>query len=137
MTGRSVEKTLQLDAPRERVWEAITDAGQLAQWFGDEAELELKPGGSGAMTWENHGRYAMRVDAVEPPWRLVWSWVHEPDLAFEDAPATTVEWVLTERPDGGTTLFLRETGFLTDKHQGQNDGGWDEELGHLGALLGN
>ena len=136
MTGRIVEKTLELDAPLARVWAAITEAGELAQWFGERAELDLVPGGRGAMTWKNHGRYAMRVDEVEAPTRLVWSWVHEPDVAFEDAPATSVEWVLTERPEGGTTLHLRETGFLTDEHRGQNDGGWDEELSHLVTLLG-
>jgi len=87
------------------------------------------------MTWASHGRFAMLVDEVEPPRRLVWSWVHEPDVAFEEAPFTTVEWVLTEREDGGTTLRLTETGFLTDKHLGENDGGWDEELGHLVTLL--
>lgn len=135
MTDRIVEKTLELDSPMERVWEAITDPGHLAQWFGDEAELDLRPGGDGAMTWENHGRYAMRVDSVEPPTRLVWSWVHEPDVPFEEAPATTVEWTLTQRPDGGTTLYLKETGFLSDKHCGENDGGWDQELGHLVTLL--
>jgi uncharacterized protein YndB with AHSA1/START domain len=137
MTGRTVEKVLQLDTPVERVWTAITDAGELSQWFGDEAEVDLRPGGDAAMTWENHGRYAMRIDEVEPPHRLVWSWVHEPDVPFEDAPFTTVEWILTERADGGTTLQLKESGFLTDKHQGENDRGWDEELGHLVALVGS
>jgi uncharacterized protein YndB with AHSA1/START domain len=65
----------------------------------------------------------------------VWSWVHEPDVAFEDAPATRVEWELTARDDGGTTLYLRESGFLTDHHHHQNTTGWDEELGELVALL--
>ena len=137
MTGRTVEKILHLDAAVERVWTAITDAGELSQWFGDEAEIDLRPGGDAAMTWENHGRYAMRIDEVDPPHRLVWSWVHEPDVAFGDAPFTTVEWNLTPTEDGGTTLRLTETGFLTDKHHAQNDHGWDEELGHLVTLLGS
>ncbi len=134
-TERVVEKTLHFQASRERVWRAITDAGELAMWFGDEAELDLRKGGDGAMTWENHGRYAMRVEEVEAPRRLVWSWVHEPGVAFDDAPATRVEWELTEREDGGTTLYLRESGFLTDLHHQQNDNGWDEELGELVQLL--
>ena len=56
-------------------------------------------------------------------------------VAFDDAPSTTVEWVLTPRSDGGTTLFLKETGFLTDEHYRENDGGWDSELGELVELL--
>jgi uncharacterized protein YndB with AHSA1/START domain len=137
MTGRTIEKVLHLDAPVERVWTAITDAGELSQWFGDQAEIDLRPGGEAAMTWENHGRYAMRIDEVQPPHRLVWSWVHEPDVDFEAAPFTTVEWVLAETADGGTTLRLKESGFLTDEHQGENDRGWEEELGHLAALVGS
>jgi len=135
MSERVVEKVLELDAPRGRVWAAITDPAELSQWFGDEAEMDLRPGGDGAMIWKSHGRFAMRILEVEAPRRLVWSWVHDPNVAFERAPATTVEWVLTERADGGTTLSLTESGFLTDEHQSDNDHGWNEELGELVTLL--
>ncbi len=135
MTERTVEKVLELDVPVEQVWRAITDPAELARWFGDEAEVDLRPGGDAAMKWENHGRYAMRIEEVDPPRRLVWSWVHEPDVAFKEAPATRVRWTLTPRDDGGTTLHLLETGFRTDLHLGQNDEGWDAELGELAELL--
>ena len=82
---RVVEKTVHFPASRERVWMAITDPAELAMWFGDEAELDLRVGGDGAMTWENHGRYEMRVEEVHAPRRLVWSWVGEGGVAFDDA----------------------------------------------------
>ncbi len=135
MTERVVEKTLHFQASRERVWKAITDPAELATWFGDEAELDLRVGGDGAMTWENHGRYEMRVEELEPPRRIVWSWVGKGGVAFDDAHTTRVEWELTEREDGGTTLYLRESGFVTDSDRQQNDDGWDEELGELVELL--
>lgn len=135
MSEPTVEKVLELEARIERVWRAITDPAELARWFGDEAEIDLRPGGNAAMAWQEHGRYAMRIEEVKPPTRLVWSWVHEPGIAFEDAPMTRVEWTLTPREDGGTTLHLRETGFRTDLHRGQNDEGWDAELGELSELL--
>lgn len=135
MTERIVAKTLELEAPVEAVWRAITDPTELAAWFGDEAELTLEPGADGAMSWEAHGRFAMRVEVVEPPHRLVWSWVHEAGVAFDDAPSTRVEWTLSARAGGGTTLHLRESGFRTDLHHGQNTKGWDEELAELVALL--
>ena len=84
--------------------------------------------------WREHGRYAVRVREVDPRRRLVWSWVHEPGVPFDDAPHTTVAWELTSRDDGGTTLRLRESGFLSDVHHSQNNGGWDEELAELVAL---
>jgi uncharacterized protein YndB with AHSA1/START domain len=136
MTERVVVKTLELDAPIERVWKAITDPAELSRWFGDRTVLELRPGSDGAMIWEEHGSFAVRVEEVEAPRRLVWSWVHEAGVAFEDAPATRVEWVLERRDDGGTTLRLRETGFRTDLHHQQNTHGWDEELAELVGLVG-
>ena len=135
MSERVIEKRLEFEAGVEQVWKAITEAGELSQWFGHQAEMDLRPGGDCFMTWENHGRYAMRIEEVDAPRRLVWSWIHEPDQPFDSAPSTRVEWTLTPRDGGGTMLFLRETGFLTDKHLGQNQHGWDEELGELTALL--
>ena len=134
-TDRVVERTVEFAASVDRVWRAITDADELSKWFGDQTEIELVPGSEGAMTWENHGRYAFKVEVVEPPRRLVWSWVHEPGVAFRDAPSTRVEWELSPRPEGGTALFLRESGFLTDLHHEQNTGGWTEELAELVELL--
>ena len=68
----------------------------------------------------------------------VWKAITDPaelTMWFGDGPATRVEWNLTEHEGGGTTLHLRESGFLTDLHHQQNDGGWDEELGELVTLL--
>lgn len=135
MSERVVEKVVEFDAGIERVWTAITDPGELGRWFGDQAVVDLRPGGDATMVWEQHGRYAMRVEEVDSPHRLVWSWVHEPGVAYDEAPATRVEWTLSPVSSGGTTLHLRETGFLTDLHRGQNDEGWDAELGELSELL--
>ena len=135
MTERIIERVLDFEAPVERVWKAISEPAGLSQWFGHHTELDLRPGGDGAMTWEEHGRFAVRVEEVDPPHRLVWSWVHEAGVAFEDAPSTRVEWTLSPREGGGTTLHLRESGFLTDKHHEENTGGWEEELSELVTLL--
>jgi uncharacterized protein YndB with AHSA1/START domain len=45
-----IERTVELDHAPERVWAAITTAEGLGAWFGDEATLELRPGGSGRMS---------------------------------------------------------------------------------------
>jgi uncharacterized protein YndB with AHSA1/START domain len=132
---RTVERTLELAAPVERVWRAITDTDELSMWFGQRAELVLAPGSHGAMIWDDHGSFAVRVEEVDAPRRFVWSWVHEADTPFDEAPSTRVEWTLTPREDGGTTLHLRESGFRTDLHHRQNTEGWEEELAELVGLL--
>ena len=87
------------------------------------------------MIWDEHGSFAVRVEEVAAPRRLVWSWVHEAGIAFDEARSTRVEWTLESREDGGTTLFLRESGFRTDLHHQQNTEGWTRELAELVMLL--
>ncbi len=134
-TERSIEKTMELSAPIERVWRAITDPAEVSAWFGDRALFAAEAGSDGALEWDNHGSFAMRVEEVAAPTRLVWSWMHEAGVAFDPAVATRVEWTLTEREDGGTTLFLRESGFRTDLHHQQNTEGWNSELAELAEYV--
>lgn len=135
MPADTVEKTLHLSASPERVWRSLTDPRELARWFPDETDLEPRPGATGSFDWEEHGKYAVRVEEVDPPRRLVWTWARDPDVALGDTPRTRVEWSLEPRDDGGTTLHLVESGFTAPKYRDQNDAGWDQELGELVAYL--
>ncbi len=131
----TIEKRLELSASPERVWKAITDPAEIARWFGDSAELDLRPGGDGVFGWDKHGDFAVRIEVFEPPRRLSWRWAREPGTAIDDGVSTLVEWMLTPRADGGTTLELRESGFQEQKHLEGNTTGWDAELGELETLL--
>ena len=131
----AIERTLELSASPERVWKALTDPQELAAWFPDEAEVDVRANGGGWWRWEKHGRFAVRFEIVEAPRRLVWSWSHEPGKAIDEVPTTRVEWTLTPRAGGGTTLTVRESGFLTEKHRKENTEGWEHELGELRAHL--
>lgn len=130
-----VRKTMEFRAAPERVWRAISEPEELARWFPDSVEGEVRPGGDGAWVWENHGRYAVRFEIVEPPTRLVWRWARDPDVPLAESHSTRVEWILDPRADGGTTLKLREWGFASPEDQSTNDDGWTAELGELAALL--
>lgn len=133
---RVVEKTLELDAPIERVWRAITDPAEIRRWFDDRTDFQPTPGYEGAFVWDAHGSFAVKVVEAQAPTRVVWSWVHETGVPFaEGGVATTVTWTLAARKDGGTTLHLRETGFPSETRRQENDQGWTEELGELQALL--
>lgn len=130
-----VDRTLRLAARPERVWTALTDPAELACWFPDETDLEPRAGGSGWFEWRAHGKYAVRVEEIDPPRRLVWTWARQPDLALEDIARTRVEWTLERRADGGTDLHLRESGFTRPEDRDENDRGWDQELGELVEYL--
>jgi uncharacterized protein YndB with AHSA1/START domain len=132
----AIEHTLELAAPPERVWRAITDPDELSRWFPQRAEWDLRPGGRGVFFWEGHGDFPIRVEAVEPTRYLAWRWglEVETDPDASESP-TLVEWWLEPRGDGGTTLRLRESGFRHDGHRAENETGWTEELDELVALL--
>lgn len=133
----AIEKTIELAASPDRVWEALTDPEALASWFPDRVEsFEPAPDGEGWLVWNDHGRYAIRMEIYEPPLRLVWRWARESETALPDGPTTTVEWRIEATRTGGTRLHLREHGFLTSEAREQNSTGWDHELGELVAHLG-
>ena len=146
MTGTTMEKlaaierTLELKQSPEQVWRAITDPSELQQWFPDSAEIDLRAGGEGWFTW-TEGRFRIRVETVDPPRYLAWRWGWEPveggpeNEAKQDGDSQLVEWTLTPRADGGTTLFLRESGFRRAEQRAENDQGWTSELAELVAYL--
>jgi uncharacterized protein YndB with AHSA1/START domain len=41
-----VERTVQFDADAAEVWDALTDAELLEEWFEGEIDLDLRPGGA-------------------------------------------------------------------------------------------
>ena len=40
-----IRRELVVEAPIEQVWEALTTPEHLRKWFGDSAEVDLRPGG--------------------------------------------------------------------------------------------
>jgi uncharacterized protein YndB with AHSA1/START domain len=130
-----VEKTLRLAATPERVWQAITEPAELSRWFPDHTDLEPRPGSTGWFDWTAYGKYAVRIEELSPPRRLVWTWARDAGVALEEGQRTTVEWTLEPSGDGGTNVYLRESGFTDPKYRDGNDEGWDKELGELVQYL--
>ena len=132
----AIDRELELAASPDRVWQAISDPAEMALWFPQRAEWDLRPGGDGVFFWEGHGNFPIRIEAVDAPRYLAWRWAVEaeedPDVAES---ATLVEWWVEGRPDGGTTLRLRESGFRVETHRSGNDEGWTEELAELSEML--
>lgn len=126
-----IERTLELDASPDEVWRALTDPAGIGSWFSDRAEVDLSGGTEGAFLWNEHGRYAMRVERCEPKTHLAWRWARDPGKPLDQGDSTLVEWTLTPRTGGGTTLHLRESGFTTEAARQDNDGGWNAELDEL------
>ena len=133
-----VRRELEIRAPRDRVWAALTEPVQLLRWFPTKhAEIDLRPGGATVLEWDEARAEAV-VDVVEPPGRFVFRWRPE----GLGRPFTTVSFTLEELAGGASTrVRLVESGFasLPDQIETQsqkgNDEGWAQELHELKEYL--
>lgn len=125
-----VRRTYTLRVPIERVWQAFADPQQFTAWWGGSNPVALEAGAEGWWVWPSEGgRFAVRIDAVEAPTYLAWSWSPTPDVDIADAPEILhTEWALEAREDGGTDLHLLETGFKGPANHAMNSGGWDGDV---------
>jgi uncharacterized protein YndB with AHSA1/START domain len=130
-----IERTVEIAHPPHKVWAALTTAEGLAAWFGDEAAIDLRPGGSAWMKWGGGYSADMRVERVEEPTVFGFTW-HIFGLPGDDPRRTYVEFTL-EPVGTGTRLTVVESGFAQlpdDAHHTAYDGnaeGWAKELGEL------
>jgi uncharacterized protein YndB with AHSA1/START domain len=134
-----IERTLELSHPPGKVWAAITTAEGLGTWFGNEATIDLRPGGAARMKWTDGSTAALRVERVEEPTVFGFTWqLH--GMPDDDPRRTYVEFTL-EPVGAGTRLRVVETGFaqLPDgPYRTAYDAhveGWGNELGELVEYL--
>ncbi|MGI5816571.1 MAG: SRPBCC domain-containing protein [Armatimonadota bacterium] len=121
-----------IDAPRERVWDAMVDPALVPQWWGPAAlttgveQMDVREGG----TWryvqrdrEGH-EYAFSgvYRTVEPPGRLEYSFTYEgePDDLMEETAT------LEELPGGRTVLTTRSRFATVEALDGAVSSGMEE-----------
>ncbi|MBO0825286.1 MAG: SRPBCC domain-containing protein [Actinobacteria bacterium] len=134
-----IERTVEIAHPPAKVWAALTTAEGLSAWFGQQATIDLRPGGSARMKWDSGHIANMRVERVEEPTVFGFTWGIF-GLADDDPRRTYVEFTL-EPSGGGTRLTVVESGFAQlpdDAYRTAYDGnvrGWASELGELVEYL--
>jgi uncharacterized protein YndB with AHSA1/START domain len=133
-----IDRTIELAAPIDRVWRALTTADDIAAWFRVTVEGPLTPGSE---VWMVHvgKRFRVKVVEMDAPRRFAWEWhpgAIDPGVDYSREPRTRVTFTL-EATTGGTRLTLSETGF-TDvslarraKVFSDNSQGWTEVLSWL------
>jgi DNA-binding transcriptional ArsR family regulator/uncharacterized protein YndB with AHSA1/START domain len=92
------------DTDIDDLWSALTDPRRLARWYG-EVEGDLRLGGELQVRIPDAGERTGRVDACEPPRRLLVT-MHEPDARPGQPAYTDIEAWLTA--DGGQTVLVVE-----------------------------
>ena len=134
-----IERTVELAHPPATVWAALTTAEGLSAWFGQQAAIDLRPGGAASMKWDNGHTADIRVERVEEPAVFGFTWPIF-GLPEDDPRRTYVEFTL-EPVGAGTRLTVVESGFAQlsedayDKAYHGNTDGWASELGELVEYL--
>ena len=133
-----IDHEVLVEAPLERVWAIVTEPAHVGAWFGDSAEIDLRPGGEMTLFWKDHGSFLGRVEQVEPPRLFSFRWARPTGVTPAEGNATLVEFTLT--PEGANTrLRVVESGFreldLPEAEQAEyaagNRKGWAQEIGEL------
>jgi len=130
-----IERTIEIAHPPAAVWAALTTADGLSAWFGQQAAIDLRPGGAASMKWDSGHTAEMRVERVEEAAVFGFTW-HIYGLAEDDPRRTYVEFTLEPAGDG-TRLTMVESGFAQLPEDaygvayGGNAQGWVSELGEL------
>ena len=130
------------DAPRERVFRALTEPDQLVKWWGPtgmhviDHDMDVRVGGSWRTTIEAESgdQYTMSgvYHALEPPERLIFTWGWERDGVRGHETEVTIH---LKDHGKGTELTLRQQIFEIEEACLSHGSGWSESLDCLEIAL--
>ena len=144
-----IEKTIELKAPPERVWRALTDYKEFGEWFRANLEGPFVPGKSvrGRITYPGYEHLVMEVVVVKMEHQRLFSfhwhpYAIDPKVDYSKEPPTLVEFTL-EKTATGTLLKVTESGFdalaaaRRDEAFRMNDGGWTAQMKNIEQYVTN
>jgi uncharacterized protein YndB with AHSA1/START domain len=133
-----------INAPRDRVYAAWTDPGQLKQWFGPEDVqthdfvAEVRVGGK--FRWDLTNSEGEKMTCLgeyrelQPNRKIVFTWKWDDDEDWENhLSIVTVE--LSDR-EGGTELRLRHEQLPNEASRDGHTRGWNSALDKLEKFVG-
>ena len=142
-----IVRTIALEAPVRKVWDAISQAAPFGEWFRCTVDGQFAVGaivncrsqyeGSEALHWQK------RIVAMEPERYFAFEWSpgeSGADLLDESVGTTLVEFTLKAIPSG-TELVIRESGFEKfspseiRRAMRLNSEGWDAQVDNILAFV--
>ena len=111
-----IHREIVLPAPREDVWEALTEPERLEDWFANDVEMDLRPGGAAVFRWGNGEERRATVVEVQPERRLAFEWEGEGEVEFtlEDWGDGTGLTVVESAPAWSTALDLQASALASN-----------------------
>jgi uncharacterized protein YndB with AHSA1/START domain len=127
-TSDRIEKRIILNAPRARVWKALTNADEFGTWFGVKFDGPFKAGAplrgvivktkvdaevAKAQEPYEGTPFEITVDRIEPERLFSFRWhpfAIDRNVDYSKEPTTLIEFTLEERADG-VLVTVTESGF--------------------------
>ena len=143
-----IEKRIELRAPVNRVWKAITDHEEFGQWFRVKLDGPFVAGqvSTGHITYPGyeHLKWNAVLQTMEPERLFSFTWhpyAVDQSVDYSKEEPTLVEFRL-EPTEGGTVLTVTESGFdklpahRRDQAFRSNDGGWAQQMENIRKHVG-
>jgi len=140
-----IERSVVINAPRARVWRALSNAEEFGTWFGAKLGGEtFAPGrrtrGQVAIGGCEHMSFDVVVERVEPQDLLSFRWhpyAIDAAVDYTKEERTLVTFTLKDAPGNATLLTVVESGFdklpsaRRDEAFRMNEGGWSEQMKNI------
>ena len=135
----TIVQEVTINAPRARVWHALTTPAQLGAWFrctlnAHEFRVGDKINGESTYPGCEGKAFTLKIVEMVPNQRFAWNWC--PGKSAPGEPETTVTFDLEEIA-GGTRVKVTETGFdrisleRRAKAFDDNNNGWKIQMQNL------
>lgn len=140
-----IERSILINAPRERVWRALSNAEEFGTWFGVNLKGKVFAAGQhvrGPITIDGyeHIYFDIVMERIEPQTLLSFRWHPypiDPDVDYAKEEPTLVTFTLKDAPNNGTLFTVVESGFdNVPSHRRleafrMNSEGWEAQLDNI------
>ena len=129
--SRTIETQIEIDAPVDAVWAALSESEELANWFPIKARVKPGAGGSVWSWWADDMQWESPIAAWEPNRHMRVVWLEPGEYGEMKVPfQIAVDYTLETRA-GKTVLRLVHSGFSTDTAWDNLQ--WSDQLAEIAA----
>ena len=145
LDSNRIERSIVINAPRDRVWRALSNAEEFGTWFGAKLQGQtFAPGqrarGQISISGYEHVWFDVVIERIEPQTLLSYRWhpyAVDPAVDYSKEHPTLVTFTLKDAPGNGTLLTVVESGFDNVPPQRRleafrmNSLGWEGQINNI------